>query len=184
MRVWGVGSGAWARLLVATGLLVACGDGSPRGTASGRASQQAGSSSAPGSGSTTPDTPRPTPDPCPPDGTWRPCSVEKRLEMAGLVPVKEEEGVRERPLSVPGTRYTLGAASLVLFYYESPAARAADEARLDTVRFIDPYRPLSARREATRIGSANLLAILHSLNDHQRERIGDALTAGPPQRAP
>jgi hypothetical protein len=31
------------------------------------------------------------------------------------------------------------------------------------------------------IRNANLLAILHSRNDHQRERVSDALTAGPPQ---
>jgi 3-methyladenine DNA glycosylase Mpg len=37
------------------------------------------------------------------------------------------------------------------------------------------------RREATLIRSANLLAILRSLNDRQRERVADALTAGPPQ---
>jgi hypothetical protein len=39
------------------------------------------------------------------------------------------------------------------------------------------------RAEPTLIASENLLAILRSRSDHQRERVSDALTAGPPQRS-
>lgn len=39
-----------------------------------------------------------------------------------------------------------------------------------------PMRPLP-----TVISSVNLIAILHSRNDHLRERVADAITAGPPQ---
>ena len=37
------------------------------------------------------------------------------------------------------------------------------------------------KRERTLIENANLVGLLTSLNSHQRERVSDALTAGPPQ---
>jgi hypothetical protein len=39
-------------------------------------------------------------------------------------------------------------------------------------------------QQPTLIASANVLAILHSMNSHQRERVGDAITAGAPAKAP
>ena len=118
---------------------------------------------------------------CPATGLWQHCSVVKRLEMAGLAPRVEADGVREGTLTAGGRRYALGSASLVVFLYPDERTRIADESRLDTVAYIDAYRPLSMRQEITRIGAANLLAILRSRSDRQRARVADVLTAGPPQ---
>lgn len=118
---------------------------------------------------------------CLPTGLWQHCSVVKRLEMAGLAPRVEAETVREGALTASGRRYALGSASLLVFLYPDERARLADESRLDTVAYIDAYRPLSMRQEVTRIGAANLLAILRSPSDRQRARVADVLTAGPPQ---
>jgi hypothetical protein len=119
--------------------------------------------------------------PCPADGLWHPCSVRKRFEMAGFVLRDSAGDIREEPLTVEGTRFALGRSTLTLFYYPDARVRAADEARLDTTRYVDAGRTLSLRREATRVSSANLLAILRSTSDHQRERVADLLGAGPPQ---
>ena len=101
--------------------------------------------------------------------------------MAGFVLRDSTEGVREDALTRDGTQYTLGRATLLLIFYPDDASRRADEARLDSTRYVPAAQPLTMRREATRIGSVNLLAILRSTSDRQRERVADALQAGPPQ---
>jgi hypothetical protein len=68
-----------------------------------------------------------------------------------------------------------------LFIYPSEADRARDEARLDKHQFIEATDEPTLRGEPTLIRNENLLAILRSRNDHQRERVSDALSAGPPQ---
>jgi hypothetical protein len=41
--------------------------------------------------------------------------------------------------------------------------------------------PQTIKREKTLIESVNVIGLLTSINAHQRERVSDALTAGPPQ---
>ena len=107
------------------------------------------------------------------------------LDRAGLAPRRDSATgpIRVEPLGVPGERLLLGSSELEVFIYADGAARERDEARLDRSRYIDPAAEPTLRGEATLIHSANLLAILRSRNDHQRERVADALTAGPPQGA-
>jgi hypothetical protein len=52
---------------------------------------------------------------------------------------------------------------------------------VDTTRYLGYTEAVSMQQLPTLIQSANLVAILHSRNDLQRERVGDMLTAGPPQ---
>lgn len=119
---------------------------------------------------------------CPATGTWQMCAVIERLERAGLAPRREEGLVREAPLSSPGVAITLGRSELRVFLYPDRAARERDQARLDRTKYVSPTQSLSMQAEPTLIASENLLAILRSRSDHQRERVSDALTAGPPQR--
>lgn len=178
MRGGGRREGGGRSLLacLAVGGLLGCGSGNERARA-GESAATAAQAPAPSR------LPRPS-GACPQDGRWHVCAVQKRLEMAGLVPVVEDSSAREAPLSATGVRYGLGKSTLTVFVYPDERARAADAARLDTTRFIDPYQPVTLLNEPARIVSANLLAILRSTNEHQRERVADALTAGPPQRAP
>lgn len=183
-------------ILAAATLVVACaGKDAEEGTDAARTEAVArGSAAADGIGVTTRAEPvnieldssaLPAPDPCPPDGLWHPCTVEARLGQSGLAPrlVEEDSGVvRERPLTVPGTAFTVGRGQLVLFYYPDRAARERDQARLDKSRFVTWPRDPSARGQRTLIVSENLLAMLESSSSVQRERINNALTAGPPQR--
>jgi hypothetical protein len=83
-------------------------------------------------------------------------------------------------LTATGNRLALGNAELDVFIYPDAASRERDEARMDHSKYIEASAEPTLRGEATLIRNVNLLGILHSRNDHQRERVADALTAGPP----
>jgi hypothetical protein len=120
---------------------------------------------------------------CPATGRWALCSVMERLDRAGLAPRRDstDAEVRLAPLTPVGTRLRVGAAELDVFLYGDAPAREKDEARLDKSKFIEAAADPTLRGEATLIRNGNLLAILRSRSNHQRERVSDAITAGPPQ---
>ena len=118
---------------------------------------------------------------CPATGAWQLCSVMERLDRAGLAPRQDSGRVTEAPLSSRGVAIQVGRSELRIFIYADRAERERDQARLDTSKYVQPSEPLSMQVEPTLITSENLLAILRSRSDHQRERVSDALTAGPPQ---
>ena len=121
---------------------------------------------------------------CPATGLWAACALVERLERSGLVPrVDSTARVDEPPLTVPGTLVRLGNSELELYLYPSVAAREAAAAMLDTTKYISYGAPMPMQPTPTLIQSANLIAVFQSRNDHQRERVGDAITAGPPQPA-
>jgi hypothetical protein len=74
-------------------------------------------------------------------------------------------------------------ASLDVFVYSDSNARKSDAARLDTTAFVNGTAPQTMRRERTLIVNNNIVALLTSLDAHQRERVSDALMAGAPQPA-
>jgi len=120
---------------------------------------------------------------CPANGLWARCSVMYRLERSGLVPRLDSTAKPER-VSLRGEAFVVKIgrlASLDVFLYPDSAARIADERGLDRSELVAPGAPQTIRRERTLIENANLVALLTSLNDHQRERVSDALTAGAPQ---
>ncbi|MBC7671095.1 MAG: hypothetical protein H7247_01635 [Polaromonas sp.] len=79
------------------------------------------------------------------------------------------------------TILTLGNAALAYYLYADTVARHAAAMGLDTTRYIPETRPVSMKSETTLIQSDNVLVLLFSKNEHQRERVADAITAGPPQ---
>lgn len=113
-----------------------------------------------------------------------PCSVIYRLERSGLAPVRDSVPPTEEPLQFPGILLKLGRGDLELYIYESASARERDQARLDPSKYVVYPAPMPMRPVPTLITSANLIGILHSRNDHLRERVSDAITAGPPQPSP
>jgi len=120
---------------------------------------------------------------CPPTGAWAECSVVYRLERAGLAPTvdstpKPSEG------ALGGTPLVLKigrSAQLELHLFPDSASRVAAAAKLDRKDFVSGTAPQTIKRERTLIESANLIGLLTSINPHQRERVSDALIAGPPQ---
>lgn len=119
---------------------------------------------------------------CPATGSWSRCAVVERLDRAGLAPRLDSTAIaREEPLTVDGFLVRVGNAELEVYLYPDTRARSRDVARVDTTRYLGYTEAVSMQQLPTLIQSANLVAILHSRNDLQRERIGDMLTAGPPQ---
>ena len=122
--------------------------------------------------------------PCASTGAWGPCTLLERLDRAGLAPRVSPDMVGEAPLEQHGRLIRLGSAELKVFLYPDSVVRQRDEARLDRRRYIEATQEPTIRNEATIIRSANLLAILNSKSETQRERVSLAITAGPPQAKP
>lgn len=120
---------------------------------------------------------------CPATGAWAECSVVYRLERAGLAPKvdstakPEEAGLGGQPLVI---KIGLNAV-LEIHLFADSASRNAATAKLDRSQFVNGTQPQTIKRERTLIESANLVGLLTSVNSHQRERVSDALSAGPPQ---
>jgi hypothetical protein len=115
-------------------------------------------------------------------GLWQPCNVFERLDRAGLAPrVDSSAPATEPPLTIEGRLLRVGNSELEVYLYADAAARERAQRTLDRAQYVEYPAPVPMKPVPTLIQSANLLAILHSRNDHQRERVSDALTAGPPQ---
>jgi hypothetical protein len=122
---------------------------------------------------------------CPANGAWAECSVMYRLERAGLAP-KIDSGAKAEDAKLGGRPLVIKVglnALLEVHLYPDSAARTAATASLDRTQFVNGSQPQTIKRERTLIESANLVGLLTSINSHQRERVSDALTAGPPQAA-
>ena len=99
--------------------------------------------------------------------------------MTGLAPRDSTiaDTVRLGPTPIV---YVAGGSAIAVYLFPDSVARRRAAATLDTAKFIAPDAPLTMRREATAIQNDNLLAILYSQRDQQRERVSDALMAGAP----
>jgi hypothetical protein len=120
---------------------------------------------------------------CPQTGLWAECSVLYRLERAGIAPrVDSAATPEEKTLTGRVLMLKIGlSAQLELHIYADSAARAAASKTLDRSTYVTGTAPQTVKREKTLIESVNVIALLTSINAHQRERVSDALTAGPPQ---
>jgi hypothetical protein len=120
--------------------------------------------------------------PCPHNGLWAGCSVERRLKQAGFVVTRVDSVFGKRAgFSVEPIVYSLGKSRLEVFLYENEKALAKDVAKLDTVRVVPIGWPPDSAPAPTFIRSANLIGILTSQNARQAERVVLAITAGAPQ---
>jgi hypothetical protein len=117
---------------------------------------------------------------CERTGHWIPCQVRQRLERSGLAPRDSSSSDLPALGPVPAV-FRVGRGSLVVYLFADSATRARAATRLDTVTFVAAERPLTILSRATVIQNDNLLALLYSKNEQQRERVSDALMAGPPQ---
>lgn len=118
---------------------------------------------------------------CPGTGHWTPCAVRKRLDAAGVAPQTATELPDLPKLGAAPALFTVGKSGLAVYLFADSSARARAAASLDTLRFIPASKELTMRGETTAIQNDNLLALLFSRMEQQRERVSDALMAGPPQ---
>ena len=117
---------------------------------------------------------------CERTGHWIPCQVRQRLERSGLAP--RDTSAPDLPALGPAPAvFRLGKGSLAVYLFADSTTRARAATKLDTVTFVGSERPLTMLSRATVIQNDNLLALLYSKNEQQRERVSDALMAGPPQ---
>jgi hypothetical protein len=118
---------------------------------------------------------------CPATGLWSRCTISERLDRAGLAPRIDSSAVTEPPLTIRGLLLHVGASDLEIYLYPDAKAREREESLLDRTKYVAYDAPLAMKPQPTLIHSVNAIAILHSRNDHLRERVSDAITAGPPQ---
>ena len=119
-------------------------------------------------------------DSCPSTGHWIPCQVKRRLDQAGLAP--RDSSLNGLPsLGPTPSVYVVGTSGLAVYLFPDSLARRRAAGSLDTAKFVAPSAPLTMRNEATAIQNDNLLALLYSQREQQRERVSDALMAGAPQ---
>lgn len=119
--------------------------------------------------------------PCPPDGQWKECNLAERLIRSGLVLRRDSTPAHEPGVPVAGILYHIGQSNLAVYFFADSTARKAAVAKLDTTQFVGYDQEQTNKGERSLIQSVNLLALLDSHRDQQRERIGDAITAGAPQ---
>ncbi|MDB4886998.1 MAG: hypothetical protein JWN79_2436, partial [Gemmatimonadetes bacterium] len=118
---------------------------------------------------------------CERTGHWNDCQVFTRLEQAGVAPRRDATPPDLPALGIAPKVYGIGSATLAVYLFADTVARARAGRSLDTLHFITPAASLTMRGEATAIQNDNLLALLFSRNDQQRERVSDALMAGAPR---
>lgn len=122
---------------------------------------------------------------CPPTGQWTQCAILQRLDRAGLAPRLDSAATpTEPPLTATGFLVHLSRAAAEVYLYADDRARKRDEGKLERARYLEYAEPVSMQTLSTLISSSNAIVILNSRNDHQRERVGDAITAGPPSKEP
>ena len=155
---------------------------SPNGGGKSDAASTGGKADSGATANTIGAAPGPT---CPADGLWAQCSVLYRLDRAGLAPhLDPGEKVEEKSIGAGATTFVVKVgrlARLEVFLYPDSAVRIADEKKLDRTQFVGPTDQQTIKRERTLMENANFIGLLTSINSHQRERVSDALMAGPPQ---
>jgi hypothetical protein len=118
---------------------------------------------------------------CPKTGHWSPCQVKTRLDAAGVAPQPDSGEAKLPSLGTTPIMYMVGRSPLAIYLFADATARERAARSLDTTMFVGPAAALTMRGEATAIQNDNLLALLFSRNDQQRERVSDAFLAGAPQ---
>ena len=145
-----------------------------------------GKDSAAGIDTTQPITAAPVPAPgdtsCPATGLWARCSAIKSIDRAGLnTHADSAKDVTEPRLSIPGFELPISRGQVRFFIYADSNSRRRDQRKLDSAMFVIPPREPGLRGERVLIPSANLLVLMDVANSRNRERIANALMAGPPQ---
>jgi hypothetical protein len=126
---------------------------------------------------------KPAIDPCPKNGLWAPCSVERRLKQSGFVVTRLDTAARNHAgFTVKPVVLSLGKSKLEVFLYESDADANRDASALDTVAVAPKGQAGAWELPPILIRNANLIAVLLTENARQAERASAALTAGPPQK--
>ncbi|HVE78472.1 MAG TPA: hypothetical protein VNA89_06410 [Gemmatimonadaceae bacterium] len=121
---------------------------------------------------------------CPRVGLWTGCAVMNRLEQAGVVPSVAQRGRRFDWAAEPAMVVELGRGRVVAILYRDREGREGDERRVRGARVSPGSVGGDAFDAASVVASENLIALVFSRSDAQRERVENAIGAGPPQPRP
>ena len=153
-------------------LLAACSGGGKEAAPGVDTTQPIAAAPIPAAGDTT----------CPATGLWARCSAIKSIDRAGLnTHADSSKDVTEPKLSIPGFELPISRGKVRFFIYADSNSRRRDQMKLDSAMFVIPPREPGLRGERVLIPSANLLVLMDVANSRNRERIANALMAGPPQ---
>lgn len=119
--------------------------------------------------------------PCPATGLWSECTLVERLEQAGLVLTPDQKPATEEPLQRQGLGFAARNATMEAYFYPSQTDRERDQRRLSPGDYLREDQAPGPVHKPTIVVSNNLLVILDTQRERQRERITLAITAGPPQ---
>ena len=121
---------------------------------------------------------------CAKTGDWQLCSVEDRLTRAGLVIERLPDPATQDFFEVEGVRFRVGAGEdeVQVFVYPTTPARVKDTDALDSASVSPRGERRSYRVPPLLVTSANLAALVFTLNERTSERLSLALSAGLPQR--
>jgi hypothetical protein len=117
---------------------------------------------------------------CPATGNWHVCTLMYRLKRAGFTVERDTVPVRNPRLAQVGMRLRLARGEMTVFLYPDSTNRRLDERHLDSTTLISPDAG-SVPGRLTMVRSANMLVLSDVRNERLRERVMDALLAGPPQ---
>lgn len=123
---------------------------------------------------------------CRKEGPWQWCSVEDRLERAGVVITRQDSLPPGDLLHGEGRAYKVGAGDdrLQVWVYPTLEARRADTDALDSATVSPRGGRRSYKVPPLLVTSNNLAALVYSLNERTSERLALALSAGLPQPRP
>ena len=119
---------------------------------------------------------------CLTDGLWKECSLLYRLDRSGFgVHAESLTVVHEPRLAIAGRRLLIGRGRVDFFVYADTLSRARDQHKLDSTLFMPPSAAATILKRRTLIANYNLLVLMDVAGDAFRDRIADAIMAGPPQ---
>lgn len=121
---------------------------------------------------------------CPPTGRWGACHLRERLDRAGLSPRDTTPSAEAPTLGVTPVAYVLGRGMLHVYLFTDVAARERAMRAIDRALWAAPDEALGPQHHGTAVASENLLVLLETRREHLRERVADAVQAGPPQPDP
>jgi len=173
-----------AAIVLASAAAWACGarDAATDGVASSDSAAAAVATAKPADAGPDTVAARETTSGCPEVAPWRECSVQYRLERAGLAVRKRETPVHHDWLSVDGIVWETPRSETQVFLYTSEADRIADLQNVDTVAVSPKDKRIIWKEPAIMVQQGNLMAIIVTLNGRTAERIALALGAGLPVR--
>lgn len=120
---------------------------------------------------------------CRKEGLWTWCSIEDRMQAAGVILTREDAPPASDLFKGDGRAYKVGAGddALHVYVYPTSEARRGDTDALDSATVSPKGTTRAYKVMPLLVTSHNLAALVFTLNERTSERLANALSAGLPQ---